>query len=591
MQEAAIDLSAAKSSITADEAYERLRAGIRGAFTMLVENNRPLVMEPQMLASYDDLLDVLVDLGADRQYYECQHCRSFWNYYSRVYGVNPDSTLTSPVYMVLQSLYAEHGVMVPLRHEPKKTMSRATMPLHKLGYTFTTSEAGGFTHFHGCDEQAAKIWTEARKPFVDRKFIEAFIIRMRGGVHYTAANIAMLHAELKDKVRLPKAIGLLTPYADLLKTIADIKPTSLTTFLQIMLMEEANSWIYHLDGSTAGMVLDELRTAGANDLTPQWIDRLLGKVNAALDGDQYKKRTAPTSVSAVQQATAFLKDGGWEKVIERRYVGIDEVEGVWTKSDVAVAEQVVEQVDTRSALEKAADEFVNKNSKQDQSSSLAAAISARRENTRSIQSVSLAALINILSKDDSIAQLKLNINHPSGHIYSLVTDAIDDTVDYSGLLKIENPATPNLPWSTYIVSTSRVTGQDVRSVIRAEMAREASETNHRATLPEIPVYFDVKKVTAILRNDGKSTPALMALLEENRYLRTMFGNAGTLLLGSMIENQHYGYSRAICQLSEKIPMANTEVASAGGLIIDVGSQLDAVYKDGRRVQYTITAVE
>lgn len=570
--------------IGSEEIYQKLRAGIRGAFTMLVEGNRPLVLSTDRVTSFDDVLDTLEKHGGDRQHYTCQQCRSFWNFYERVYGVNPDGTLTSPIGMVMDNLEREYGVVFPRKAKHEVHLTRKVSPLHKLRESFTTGEAGGWEHFHGCDEASANVWMSKRISFQDKKFIEAFIERARGGIHFTPDNIAMLHLELKDKIRLPRAIGLLEPYAQLLATINEIKPKSLTTFLQIMLTEEQNSWIVGVDSSTAGIVLDELRTVGANDLTPEWITMVLGKVNAALDGNQYKQKTAPTNLSAVQQATAMLKDAGLMRVVERRYVGIEEVTGIWTRStdDIEIKEDQPE-VDTRSALEKAADEFASKAPKsQAEKNSLASAISARREVTKHIEQISLAAFINLISKDDTIARMDLSLNHPSGFILTVMTDSVDVT-DYSAVLNIPHAVVEGRPFSTNIVSTTRLTGGDaVRHVILESMRAGKPLTYSEPRMA-------ITKITPVIRNNGKSTPALIAHLNEVQYLRTMFG-PGSMVLGTMIRQEYYGYSRAICQLSDRVPMTNTEVQSAGGLVIDVGTMIHAVKKDGTRVDYTITAM-
>lgn len=262
---------------------------------------------------------------AERQYHNCNCCRSFIHRFGSLVTIAEDGTLTSALWdegdLPQDHAYAE--VVRRLRRAVMKgnVVDQFLWDEQRWG----VPEAGGFTHLWA-DAGREHLWTRrdltagqamaAKRE--DRRHLKHALDTMPPRLVERA--VGMLQAgslHRSDKV-LPMAAFLDGAF----KKAAGRKGEQLNRVLWRLVASAAAGWCTPR-ASVLGALVEDLQAG----LSPEAVARKHGE---RMDPLKYQRPTAPTSAGNVAQAERLVEQLGIAPSLERRFAAADELVHLWT---------------------------------------------------------------------------------------------------------------------------------------------------------------------------------------------------------------------------------------------------------------------
>lgn len=567
----------------ADASYELLRATISKKVTEALQSGKTLVQEK---AAYGDKPgDNIVSYGpvnfsdwhlalpaSQHQHYNCDYCKNVWSYLAGLGVMDENGKITYPVLEALREIEGVDEVAKKALEQRSERQRPSYMPIYGLPSTRLEKQiVGGFGHFYGVEDAAlVDEFNGKHVPFADIKYVDHLfqqIIAQELNVDLLAKVFVYVKANIGEQEHT--ALGRSD---DLIKLITDVRRVQKESrngplYLWSLLQVKSNSWMHHINGSVLGIVLDvvlELKDSEdmAGVLTS--VKALLAKATSAVN---YKQKTAEAPQAAVEQAVKFLTERGLRSTLERRLLPLSEANQiVWKAGSAVVEDTSAEAAQPTSALDVAFGELTKEKSPELKT---AAKMDDILGDVEVRKTVSLEEFVRLLPTFKS-----LSILSDTAMAMPVFATAAAGDGDHAQLLKFIDG----------LHDTSLLLG-----------IPQPCQYHYVAQLSNVPSpYVGPIEVSAVLRTKsqfGDNDDGYILNVEgfAARFYETLRVN-GTCILGTNICSEHFGMSRALVELSRKIPM-NVDAGdqAVGGVLANTGMTVLAKLQDGTSQRITITS--
>lgn len=571
----------------ADNSYERFRAAIGKKVTEALQSGKILVQEKpffgtqpgDLLESYGpmDYKDWHLSLPhSQHQHYNCNYCNAVWTTLASLGVMDDNGKITYPVVDAAIEL-AEAGDEIAnkalVRADLKKRNRPQYMPVAQLPISRLAKQTvGGFEHFYAAEDiDVLNAYSDKHSVFADFKYVDHLfqqIIANELNVDlltklfvYIKANIGDL-----DHTALSRSDALI----ELIRKVRHVQkesrngPLLLWTFLQ----SKENLWMRHINGSVLGIVLDTAIELKDTEDMAGALSRVKSLLARATSEENYKNKTAEASEASIDQAVKFLTDNGLTGTLERRLLPLgDAKQVVWTaEEEQAVA---APQEAAGSALAAAHGELKNEKNPD---------VKVNAEMDKVLGSVEMRKSVSIEEFARLLPTFKsLAIVRETPHAKPVFVTAASTEGDHAKLLTFVD----GIHDTSQLLTTPQPISFDVA-------ARMASDEHLVGIVKSIPV-------TAVLRADHPHNDVSGYILHIEGFAANFYGQLsafGTCVLGSMIVGEHFGYSRALTELSKKMKMdVSAGKTAVGGVFARVGTVVLATLQDGTKQRISITSVK
>lgn len=580
---------------TFDGHFARLRASISDAFTYALTAGETLYRSnaPTPLA-FGTFYNTVPE--EHKAHYNCNCCRGFMNRFSGLLLSDKAGGYYSPVAKILEedsffgAVLKEQGINLSMKAALRSAKPVAFLPAAFSRATSANKKGEGvWTHLFGADIELVEKYN-SQHGHASETISRATVIweNMRGLGLNNHAFLLKLHDNIAAGLTKPSSIGLVKPYAALMSKLVEFKHGQVS-YISSLLMQEEYTWLNQINGSSGGHVLKAALEVLENPSSVgDVVKRVTAFVNKITRDAVYKTRMAEASAGLVDGTVLTLKEDGLENALVRTPVLYSDLPWSWkskkpmrheegaTQAEEVPAEEVnlpeVEE-NVASALDIAAKALKGKD---DQSAEDAAAALAAFESTNLIpKDISLAGFLEVLKEDD-VESVELSMRGVRQD--PICWTKSKDGRTYSELFKF-SPSFEELGWLGIGIP------QGLAPVEAMYFATAPGEEGGDAF-----DYLDIAG-TVTMNNEDGSLRTVVVVAENIGYkLFTNHPVAGTFVFGPHIKQKYYGYSRALTQLSSKIPM-NIPTQTAGGFQLGIGHTLKVKRSSGLMTRYTIRSVE
>ena len=585
----------------AEASYQRLREAVGRYVAAAIQSGKLVVMEkPQPVPGSGGAMVTYGPVQFShwqahlpeeaQQYYNCRYCQQVWAGLSTLAVMDEDGYLYYPVAAAFLECADDPVIAKLFENYPEvkvacgdTTNRRATIyPLDRLSDMYIEHEVGGFCHFFGFqDKDVLRLWNKDHEAFNDQMYIKGLFEQFIS----TEINLPLL---TKLFQYIEKEIGekehtALSRADELVKIIGSVRRAQNLSgrgyaYLWALLHKKENGWLRHVNGSLLGIVLDTAIELRDKENMSAALANVKNLLKTATAGENYKQKTAESSLGALEQTFKFLEQKGLKGTMERRLLPISEVDSIiWhtaSKPDVAV--EVKPEVSAADAafnklLEKK-DGDVQANKKMDE---ILGAVNVEKR-------MSLAAFIEGLDAYDSLA-----FTPASRHLWPVFATTSANEGDHEELLNfvdgvgkhvslLNTPRPYAFPAMVDLAGLTGGTKMDGMTMVRMMSGQR---------MPNMPI-------TAILRAGKEGFIAHVHGFALN--FQDSIKEHGSCILGTTIKSEHFGMSRALVELSKQIPMKTDAGADATGGVFMAGDNsmvLKAVLKDGTTETIYITSAQ
>ncbi|BAW19139.1 hypothetical protein [Ralstonia phage RP31] len=567
----------------ADRSYDAFRRAIGAHITAALQSGKVLVQEKatygtrpgEYLASYGPLnfFHWRNALPASmHQHFNCDYCRSVWAEMAGIAAMDENGQLSYPVLEAARSIADSDEIIAKVMEELSNgERSRpGYMPLARLSEKLLTERVvGGFQHFYGVEDvNLVREYNRKRTSFADFQYVDRLfqqIIWHGLNVDLLAKVLVYVKANIGDQDHT--ALGRGDALVELIRSVRRVQTESRNgpLYLWSLLQVNDNSWMRHINGSLLGIVLDVTIELKDSDDMAAALTRVKALLKQATAGENYKQKTAEASEASLEQTFKFLTENNLRGSLSRRLLPLDEAKQVVWKG--AAAEQV-EAGPVGSALDAAFGELkqqknpdLKANAKMDE---ILGDVEVRK-------TMSLIEFIRGLSEYQS-----LEITHESTSMLPVFVTAAAEEGDHAQLL--------NFVDGIHDTSLLLTTPQPYHYSVIAEWAGETS-------IVTPPASIDVAAVVRVARPEQEDSGYILHIEGFAPNFYNALSQYGSCILGTMIRSEHFGHSRALTELSKKMPMdVSAGGKGVGGIFCRVGTVLLAKLKNGTFERITITSV-
>lgn len=577
----------ADAEIAFDNAFSELRTELAKAYEALIIGGVRFFRVDNIRLTLEQLLAIAPE-GAKR-YYKCQACGSFLRRFSGLVVMNDDGTLRSVFADVLaqnkyfadriNEAYPEWFATVGMRGRVHAT------PVATLNSGFAKAidhsekaEDGIFTHLHGCDSKQLQGYNDQCISRDAMKRAKEVWENMQSIV-VSGEKMIVLQGRLQKEIHHPEAVGLLTPYANVLEKIRGMKMNQVR-YLASLLMTSDYSWLNSIEGTVAGKVLDELRdqTITAANVSER-LTQLVRKIKAYTAPGVYKEKTAESSVGLLNSTVSLLKEKGWDEALARQIVSLDDLPLTWRPCAIIQKEEVAEEQPT-SSLDAAAGKLLKNKSSEKTSAALEEGIEIfAKAVTGSPIGISLKAFDEKLSE---FAKIEVS-SHGAPLFPCLVTAPVDGKA-YPELIKYTMTKEMNDKGYLVIMTTNPV----AIPIVVGALTGKFSKSTEGFPDGNDPFY----EASGYMVDSGAGTRVFLRGIAD--YFAECYKDLGSMLLGVNIAQPYFNHSRALCEISKNIPLKyeGAETSSgAGSLAVTAGMLFRCTKHDGTVELHSITCVE
>lgn len=572
----------------AETSYVGLSELIGKKITEAIESGKILVQEkPTVMADHSEGTIYSygpVDFGhwhmslpqSRQQHYNCDYCKQAWPVLTSIAILNDDGSLTYPLHEAILEFQHDPIVAKMLRDFPSmRDISKrraSVLPLGRISGVVIKQQVGGFDHFHGCERSVWEAYNAAHTSFADIKYVQTLFDKFSSkDLNPIILEKIFQYVKGQKGMREDTALSRADELVALLKQIRKMMETSpyAFTYLWSLLQKNDKAWLRHAYSSMLGMVLDaavEMRDTDNMELALVRVKELAAKAAAP---ENYKNKTAEASEASLDQCVKFLHENNFQGSLSRRLLPLEEVNDVfWIQSEPGADQPAVEEK-PMSALERARQQL---KTKRDPDTSTISKLDEILGKVVNEKRMSVSAFIDGLADYATLA-----VSHETVVLAPVfVTGAVEEG-NHDGLLNFDKRINE---FGSLLQAPQPIPYQYVASL--AEM-----EPGMLPMAPEIPVMAVFKS------NRITSNEVYYVLHVENvgfNFQQAMVKH-GTCIMGSMIKTEHFGYSRAIVDLSRNMQMnVDAGKSAAGGIFLMVGTIFNAVRKDGTKEKIILTSV-
>lgn len=579
--------------IVADASYDRLREAIGRKVTEAIQSGGMLVTEKPELMGHDHngAIYRYGPIGFDawqgflpksmQQHYNCQHCEQAWIEMTCLAVMAKDGTLTYPLAQAIvecsdDPVIAQLFETYPMVKDAvsNTTHRRATVtPVPHLTHTIVKKPVGGFDHFYGAEAEVISQYNSTHSPFNDIEYVTNLYGKLTAkDLHPLILQKIAIYVKEQKWSTEDTAIGRsddLVALVNHVRAIAENTGRGMV-YLWSMLQRPENGWMRHINSSLLGNILDaavEMQSVDDKEMALTRVKELIGR---ATQPGKYKVTTAPATENHLDQAVKALTQAGFENVLERRLLPLEEVQSViWVQTDVD-APATAENEKPISGLLAARQRLKEKRDPASATISELDKILGKKVNNVDISAM---AFIESLGDYASIAVPSENV----GLYPVFVTSSVHDG-EYDAVMKFNK----TIDKHAHMLQSPTPVPYQV-------MAGYAEVTEEGLPFPrELPVL-------AVFKSNyypGAETTFVLHVENVGYNFQQTMEKHGTCILGTSFTSDWFGMHRPLVDLSRTMPM-NTEAGpgAAGGIFLKVGMILNAVRKDGTKERIQLTSVK
>ena len=571
-----------------DEAFAALREDIKARFEQGMVGGKRLFRMDEVRFNIDKLM--LVTPEALRSYYTCNACTSFLRRFSSMGFMADDGSLNN---VVLDALSASEYFSMRIEIAMPNFMAMSKKHLQRvkpvavptLNFSFTNSESatlknedGVFTHLHGSNEHQRQRYN-ASNVSSDATNQAAVVWMNMQATFISGEKLIALQARLEKEIHRPEAVGLLTPYAELMDKVKAMKSNQVR-FLASLLITREYSWLNQIENKLAANVLEELRDPSITaDNISERLTMLVRKLKARTAPGVYKEKVAASSDGLIDNTVKFLKEKGWEDALLRTIPTIEEYPMTWRPGQVTEKAVAAEETPV-SALDAAASQLRKNKSATDKAQDLEDGLDGFIKKPAGTTSISLKSF------NERLADFaKIELSFAGAPLYPVMVTAPTDGKAYPEMFKYTLCPEANAKGMLAVMNTSPISPRTVEHAL----AGGYSANPEQFTSIKSGSFYELNGYS-----EEESTGGRAWLKGISDYFFRNYESYGGMILGTNLAEAHYGMSRGLIDLSRKMKLGYAGVATsngAGGLAVAVGMLFRCTKFDGTIEMHHIASVE
>lgn len=517
-----------------------------------------------------------------QQHYNCNRCRTTFQYLSVMAYMEDDGTVRYPLAEAVKELADDPIIANMLKtfpevekkvHMQERSNSVAYVPVSLIASFVIDGKDGGFDHFYGLTHDEAVAYNAKRQGFGDYEYIKTA---------YQSLTNPALNLDLLEKVfkyvknaigeKEHTALSRSDAFIAIARKVRELQKLGGVSFSYVwaLLEQRDHSWLKHFGRSVLGYTVQATLELRESTNLEAALHRIKSLLSTATAPENYKNKTAEASENSIDATYTFLVQNGLENALARRLMHIDEVTStIWRSSEVVKKE--VEAVKPVSALDAARQEL---KAEKNPDTALNNKLDDILGTTLRKETMSAKAFLESLDKYAKVA-----IARESNMVAPVFATTSFVDGDYEKLLNFDKLIGKDV----MLLTVPKPVGYHIAAGLSSP---DAAYPN---PLPEeIPVEAIFKSRSVA----GEVDNVVFHMSHFGANLQRQFAHHGSAILGSALVSEHFGHSRAVVELSRKIPMEVTAGPNAaGGIFLKLGYFINVVTKEGDRIQIQVTSVE